>query len=641
MRIQSRISALAFAAAILATPQLAFGQISLGVNLGGNSDNGGLGLGAGVDLGIGDTNVNVDAGVGVGGDSLVDADVDIRSNSSGNNGGGLNVGAEVLGNDRAVGVSVGTGTRNTGNGGNLGVDATVLGDDGLVDADVTLGNGRTTGGTANPRPSQPALGVRVSALDDAARVEALIGQIDDPQLAGADLDDLIDDTRVSIVALADILGEDEVDDIRARVELGGAGREELLAAIDASVELGSILDRQGLGAGDVISLSVSSDGSAELLVVDLDIGLASADDAGEDATDLSNLADLDIDLLTDDELAQIDLALLPNEQQRLDAVIRLLGGSDADASAGDDFELVAVDALLGEQSLADLDAILGGEDSETVLVTADLLGILDDAGLSPEAVIGLDTRPDRPTRVFVNTGLGENGTLVGDLVNVDLSIGTGSIGSGDDGSGNGGGNGNGDGGNGDGGNGDGGNGDGGTGGNGNGDGGSGNGDGGNGTGGNGGGNTGGDGTPGGGTGTPGGGNGTPGGGNGTPGGGTGGNGGVAGIGGNANMPAALAPANIVVAEVSCEAGLVALGMTQAPVPSDLASVDDLALVAITGCIQTLRQDELAALRDAVEAQPEIRMQVDSAGLALDDLVGGVLENGTLTLYFDTETSTAA
>ncbi|MBJ3785928.1 hypothetical protein [Devosia sediminis] len=648
MRIQSQISALAFAAAVLAAPP-AFAQLSLGINLGGNADGGGLGLDAGVDLGIGDTEVNVDAGVGVGGDSLVDADVGVDAGSSGGSTTQVDVGAEVLGDDDVVDVDVGIGSSGSSSSGGSTGGGSSAGSTGgrLIDADVTIGGGtggsggsggtggNTGGGSAGS--SEPLVGVRVSALDDAARVDALIGQLGAPGIAGTDLDDIVDDTRVSIVAVADLLNQDEVEDIRAQVELGGAGRDELLAAIDASVELGAILDRAGVDSEDVIALSVDAGGNTELLVLDLGVDVADlGSGTGEDGPLLdTDLAALDIDLLTDEELAEVDLALLPNEDQRLDAIVRILGRDGGDAAAGGDFELIAVDALLGEDSLAELDAILGGDDSEDVIITADLLGVLDGVGLSPEAVIGLDTPQNGPTRVFVDAGLGEG--PLGDLASVDLTLGTGSIGGGGDDGGDDDGNGGGDGGNGGGDDGTGGDdddgvnggGDDGTGGdNGGDDGGAGNGNGGNNNGGNGtGGNAGNGGN--GGTGTIG---------NGGAGSGSG-SGAAAGVTGN-RMPAVLQQPDIVVAEVTCEAGLLALSAANVPSPADLRAIDDLELVNIAGCVQTLRQDELAALRSAIEASDDLRNQVESAGLALDDLVGGGLDQGTLTLYFDADGTTA-
>ncbi|SMQ85623.1 hypothetical protein SAMN06295905_2910 [Devosia lucknowensis] len=666
MRRKTQISAIALTAAMLAAPP-AFAQLNLGINLGGSSDNGGIGLDAGVNLGIGDTNVNVGAGVGVGGDSLVDAGVNVDAGSESGGGAQIGVDAEVLGEDNLVDVNAGVGTRSGGNGGTrgniVGVGVDVLDDDSLLDADVTVGAGSGgSGGSAGSGSATPVLGVRIAALDQAARVDAVIDQINTPDLAEADLDALIDDRRVSILALAELFGDEDASEIRALVELGGPGREELIAAIEASVELSAILDRQGLSGENVVAISVNGDGSAELIVVDLDLDLAGTDNATGPLLD-TDLAELDIDLLTDEELARIDLALLPNEQQRLDAIIRILGssGGSGGGTSGGNIELIDVDALLGEESLAQLDAILGRDgDTEDVLITADLLDSLDDAGLSPEAVIGIDSPEGGPTRVFIDAGLGENGGLLGDLgdlASVDLTIGTGSIGGGTGGGGTDGNDGDGGddgtGGNGDGGTG--GNGGGGTGGNGGNDGGdtggnngggTGNNDGGSGNGGG----TGGNGTGGNGTGGTGntGGNGT----GGTGGTGSGGTGGASGPGTgagsgavavNTQMPAALVEPDMVVAEVSCIAGLEALSSVSMPSPTDLRDVEDVSLVSISGCVQVLRQDELASLKAAVQLSGDLSAQVDEAGLSLEALVGGTLEGGILTLYFeeDMAASTAA
>ena len=575
MHIQSRISALALVVAMAAVPAPAFAQLNLGIDLGLGADDGGLGLGAGVDLGIGDQNLNVDAGVRVGGDSLVDADVNIGGSGADSSGG-------------------------------ISVDAEVLGEDGLVDADVNIGGGAsaapatpasTPPASSASRAANPLVDLRISALDETARVDALIGRIASPDLAGLDLDDAIDDTRVSIVTLADLLGAEDAADVRARIEAGGAGRDELIAAIDASVELGSILARNGLSSEDVVALTIDANGGAELVVVDLDIDLADAEDGRLLDTDL---AALDIALLSDEELAGLDLALLPNEEQRLDAIVRILGNGGGSEATGGDIELVDVDALLGQESLAELDATLGGSEAESVLITADLLNVLDDAGLSPEAVIGVDTRPDRPTRVFVNAGLGDGSLIAGDLAQVDLSIGTGSTGGGGTAGGD---------------TGDGETGNGGT-------------------------------DPGTGQG-PGDDNGNGNGdGSDNGAGGNGGNGSGTGSGGSTTGPSVTVPAvslevDAVVAEVSCAAGLGALSAAPLPEPSDLRNIAAVNFVAIEGCAAILRQDELAALRAAIAARPELRQSIDRAGLALEDLVGGTLENRQLTLYFDARDTTAA
>ena len=580
MRIQSRISILALTAALLAMPTGVQAQLNLGVDLDTSTDNG-VGVDAGVDLGIGGTDVGVDAGVDVGGDSAVDAEVDVDAGSSGGSGSQLGVDAEVLGDDGLVDVDAGTGSGQTG----IGVD--VLGED-VLDADISTG----TGG------SEPVLGVRVSALDDAARLEALIGQVNALDLAGVDLDALVDDTQVSIIALADLLDAEDAAEIRALVEAGGSGRDELLAAIEASVELGAILEREGLVPEDVVTLSIAADGSTELVVLEADatIGLAAAGDTTGDLPE-TDLADLDIDLLSDEELAEIDLALLPTEEQRLDAVIRLLGDADDGTAGSGDIEVIALDALLGEQALAEVDAVLGGEGSEDVLITADLLDALNDQGLSPEAIVGIDTGSTGPTRVFVNTGLGETGGALGDLAQVDVSIGAGS---GGDGNGTGGGT---DGGGDDGTDGDG---------------------------------TGGD-TDGGGT-------------NGGTGGGT--NGGTDGgtdpgttgsIGGDTDTDTDTggdAFGTVTVAEIDCTAGLDILSSQQPPSPAALQQARRVDLVKIQGCVTILHQDELAALRAALAAMPELSRQVTGAGLALDDLVGGTLEGNRLTLYFEDDTASA-
>lgn len=318
MHTNSYISTAALAAALLATPQASLAQ-DLGLNL---------------DLGV--LGVGVDADVNVGGESLLGVDADVTTGSTGSSGSGNSL----------VDLDVDVGSRTGPNGGTL-IDLGGNGSDtALVDADIDL-PGRTSGGTALVTGD-----VRIGALASGNRSEALLGLIDSPNLANIDLDAAIDDRRVAIVAAADLLGSEDLADIRAAIETGGPGRTELRDALNASVELGAILGNGGIDLDDVLAVQVAENGATEVIVLDDAVEVALLGRGGNLA-DLSvgDLATLDLDLLSDDELAALDLDLLPDELAAA-VELRLLGndGNLADLSIGD---------------LADLDIDLlpgGGDD---------------------------------------------------------------------------------------------------------------------------------------------------------------------------------------------------------------------------------------------------------------------------------------
>ena len=330
MLTKSYISAAALAAALLATPNLGFAQ-GLGVNLdlGGLGVDANVGIGgqnlldvdAGVNLG-GSDGLNVDAGVAVGGsgsgDSLVDVDLDATSGAiarpgavTGPNGGSL--------------ISLGSGGTGTA----------------VLDADIDLLGNSGSGG------SRLITGdVRIGALgrgDD--RTGALLGLIDSPNLADIDLDAAIDDRRVSILAAADLLGPDDLLDVRAAIQAGGSGRTELLDALSASVELGAILDRQGIDPSDVLAIQIAENGATEVIVLGdaVQVALLGGNGNLADLT-VDELADLDLDLLSSDELAELNLDLLPDHLASA-VRLRLLAddGNLADLSIGD---LVSIDVNL-------------------------------------------------------------------------------------------------------------------------------------------------------------------------------------------------------------------------------------------------------------------------------------------------------
>ena len=345
MHTKSYISAATLAAALLATPHLAQAQ----------------GVGLNLDLG----GIGVDANVGLGGESLVDVDAGVSL--GGNNGLNVDVGAEVGGQslvDVDAGISSGAtppagGSGSSNNLLDVNVDGGQTGPNGgtLID----LGAGRSDDAALAvdldilPRSTAPSAGtglingdIRIGALGNAARGDALRGLIDNPNLADIDLDAAIDDRRVSIVSVADLLGEDDLIDIRAAVDLGGEGRTQLLDALGNSLELGSILDRQGIALEDVLAVQVAENGATEILILGDTVEVALLGDDGNFA-DLSaqDLANLDLDLLSDEELAELNLDLLP-DALAIPIQLRLLGndGALADLSVGD---------------LAELDLSLGGD----------------------------------------------------------------------------------------------------------------------------------------------------------------------------------------------------------------------------------------------------------------------------------------
>ncbi len=611
--MRTQVSVVALATALLATSpataQISLGGDGLGVSIGGdngvnlnvgagseglNVDAGvggsdGLNVGAGVnandglnvDAGVGlggSDGINVDAGVGVGGSNeLVDVDVDAGV------GGANGINADV---DAEIGGEVGP------NGGRL----INLGSQGeVVDVDAGGENGSTR--------------VGIAALDETARVEALIGRIGDPELPDGDLDSVVDDQRVGIVALADLLNGESLAEVEAAIDLNSDGRTELLEALGASEVLGSILGREGIAIEDVLSVSVADDGATEIVVLG---GGEDADGEGEGllsgAAGLTEteLADLDIDLLSDEELAEVDLALLPEEEQRVDAVLRLLstgGSSEGETGTEGTTRVVDLNVLLGEDALAIVDEALG----DTVLeVDAELTAQLEALGIDPEAVVAIGTDAGGNQRVFLNTAV--------------LLPGSGDAGGGGSGSGSGGAGG---------GSGSGGSGNGGTG--------------------------GGTGDTGGGTGDTGGSTGGSGGNTGTGGGtGTGGNsgtGGGANSGGNTDADAGTdtdtatsagagaaagtdAAGLDLVATLDCEVGGAALGQGTSASPATIAQASSLELVRVVGCDQTLASDDIERVRDALESNAAITEAIDAVGLSLEQVIGATVSGEVVTVFVE-------
>jgi hypothetical protein len=583
MQMNSHISAAALAAALLATPQLTLAQgLDLGINIGGES---GLDIGAGIglsresgldigaDVGLGGSSDNlVDVDVGVGGNgasgndsssggSLVDVDLGVvRSNSgastTGPNGGRLiNLNTDVLDTD-VLDARVGTGT---GGGLNANVDL--------------LGGSGGSGGTSLINGD-----IRIGALDRSARGEAMTDLIDNPNLADIDLDARIDERRVSILAAADLFDEAALADIELAVNEGGEGRSQLLEALSASVELGAILGRNGIDLSEVLAVQIAENGAAEVIVLDDTVRVAALGDNGNlaDLT-VGELADLDIDLLSDEELAEVNLGLLPGDA-RTTAVLRLFERGDAPepgAIPGGDLVTIDLDAL-GDDALARVDAALatGGDNLAELTADIDLLGRLEEAGIAPEAVVAVRLGAEDDLLVFVEAGLD-------DTLTASIGIGGGATDDGDDGTGGG---------------------DDGT------DSGGGN---------------GGDGdTGGGGVINPGTGGGT-------------GNGGDTGSGTTiGDLPATQVGAGFTVATLACDAGVLALANGVSADMGDIADAQSLELVRIEGCERTLLDADIDAIRGAIAANAAIATTLDDASIPLDQVIGATVTGSTLTVFLD-------
>ena len=560
MQTKSYISAAALAAAMLATPGLAHGQA----------------LGLDVDLDV--LGVDADAAVEVGGDSLVDVDADV------------NVGSDPSPATVDVDASVGSGSGNTASDSLVDIDLGVgpnggtlidLGksDKALLDADVEVLNQDTS-------PSSVSLlsgDVRIASLDgDDARKQALLGLIDSPNLADIDLDAVIDDRRVAIIAAADLLGPDSLADIYAAIELGGDGRTQLRDALAASVELGAILDAQGIDLDDVLAVQIAPDGATEVIVLDGVARVALLGDNGNLADAASpDLAKLDIDLLSHEELAEVDLDLLPDDL-RTTAQLRLLG-IDGDGSDPTPGQLADIDLdLLSNEELAELDLALLPDELAT-LVQLRLLGDEDDstlANLSVDDLAALDLAL-LPAGDDTDTGGGGAGS-----------------GSGGDSSGSGGSGG-----------------------------GAGQNDGG-GAGGNTGGTAGGSGTGSGGAGDDD---------------DTGTDGGtdkdVASadidqdtVGAIGKPRAAPAAAGFGIAALGCDIGVLAMANGLDATPRAIAGAEMLELVRIEGCQQSVVQADVAQVRAAIAANPAISEALDAAAVPVDTVVGATIQRDTLTLF---------
>ena len=496
MFARSSISAVALAAALTATaPVLALDLgVSLGGGAPAVSvDTGGGAPAVSVDTGGGAPAVSVDTGGGApavsvdtGGGPSVSVDTGGGPSVSVDTGGGASVGVNTGGNAGAdLGASVTTGG-NTGvnlgarvnTGGNTGVGATVTtggNTGGQVEANVQLnpnaigdyvpslpgiGNPLATGGGSEPVRARVNVGtepvratvavasepdptpatpntisgeVRVLALgDEAGRLEALNGLLGDSRLADVDLDGAIDDRRIAIVPVGDVLSADSIARISASIGAGAPGRDQLAAQINASYELGSVLGREGVPVEDVVAVQIGENGMTEVFVLpagsrDTSVASLEATLGSDQNQPDGNIAD--IDLLTGADAIGVDVALL-DDDQRLDLARNLLDvpladGTDAAPLTGN-VAVVDLDNLLGGGTDASIDALIGGtEGRDPAFAEIDgdvqLQNALQAAGIAPDAAVAVRVLPSGDRRLFVsNAALEDGGDPVG---SVQLTIG--------------------------------------------------------------------------------------------------------------------------------------------------------------------------------------------------------------------------
>jgi len=310
------VAALLCGIALSSTPARA---LDLGLDLGGLGEVGVSvgddGISAGADVGGA---VSVDAGVGSGGvdagvsaSGIVDADASVGQ-------GGVSVDTSVAGGAVDAGASVGAG--------GVSVDASAGG--GAVSAGVSAGpSGVTVGVSAappqapNPSPSpapspvpgpvpsapqpvpgpgaqppapahpavpQPAPGAsapapqtasapvsrtrttsgdtKITAVPASRRADAVLDLLEDSGLSGTDLDRAVDDRRIVIVYLDELLDQAARDRIYTAIRRGAAGYREVSAAVAGSRKVAEVLRRNRIDLDDVVAIQVGVDGTTEILV---------------------------------------------------------------------------------------------------------------------------------------------------------------------------------------------------------------------------------------------------------------------------------------------------------------------------------------------------------------------------------------
>lgn len=544
MQTTSYISAAALAAALLITPQTTLAQT----------------LGLDVDLDV--LGIQTDADVDVGGDSLLDADVDI--------GGGDDDAATTSDNSSLVDLDIGNSPAIGPNGGTL-IDLNVGGSStAVLDADLEVLDDTAPSSTGS---SLITGDIRIASLGDDIRKDALLDLIDNPNLAGLDLDAAIDDRNVAIVAVVDLLGNDSLADIRAAIDLGGKGRTELLDALSASVELKAILDSQGIDPSDVLAVQIAENGATDVIVLDglVDVALLGDSDSADLTSD--ELANLDVDLMSRDELAEIDLDLLPDDL-RTTAQLRLLG-SDSDDADMTPAELAAVDLdLLSREELAELDVDLlpeplGAAVNLRLLAGDDALAdrsVGDLAALNLSLLSGSDT--DGGGDTGGNGGNGSTATPAGGTAGAGTDTTTTGSTSADD-----------------------------------------------------------DGASSGETGDA----------SAEPDGDeedVAANGVAPAAPVIAAMPPVPVAAGFGIANLGCDVGVLALASGSQATPQAIAGADTLELVSIDGCQRSLVDSEVDTIRAAIISNPAISGVLDDAEIPLDQVIGATIQDDTLTLFIE-------
>nr|WP_314257810.1 hypothetical protein [uncultured Devosia sp.] len=262
-------------------------------------------------------------------------------------------------------------------------------------------------------PAAPA--APILSLGAEVRTDALVNSILNP-VVNAVLDSTINNQAVNIVPVTNLVNNAGVEQIAAALQANPDARTDLLNTITSSPVLTSLLDGQGIDPADVLAIHTDSAGNTELVVgngaIDLgNLGAVTQSVLGPDGLgSLTNtqLAQLDVGVLTESELVSADLTLLPNESQRVDAMVRLLNtgtvnnGSPATSGPARVFD---IGSLLGADALGVLGSALGPRP----VIDDALQQRLGALGIDPNIVVALRTEVDGTLRVFTDALGGTGG----------------------------------------------------------------------------------------------------------------------------------------------------------------------------------------------------------------------------------------
>jgi len=255
-------------------------------------------------------------------------------------------------------------------------------------------------------PAAPA--APILSLGAEVRTDALVNSILNP-VVNAVLDSTINNQAVNIVPVTNLVNNAGVEQIAAALQANPDARTDLLNTITSSPVLTSLLNGQGIDPADVLAIHVDNAGNTELVVgngaIDLgNLGAVTQSVLGPDGLgSLTNtqLAQLDVGVLTESELVSADLTLLPNESQRVDAMVRLLNtgtvnnGSPATSGPARVFDIAS---LLGTDALGVLGSALGPRP----VIDDALQQRLGALGIDPNIVVALRTEADGTLRVFTD-----------------------------------------------------------------------------------------------------------------------------------------------------------------------------------------------------------------------------------------------